>query len=877
MTEYRGTFRSANTAKSVHASHDQLDWNNLNGPKSMGSRSFSTHTPLYGSKRDLWELSTETPASTTAASGTAGTVSEKPVSKSSAFFDTSHAVSRPYVSSVAAPVKAKSVPRNDIFAISHVVSKPTSKMTDAELEDLTRPKDNYSYADRYRSTSSAREEQAPLPPVDDGVDLRPVQPRGDSFNRYDVPFASAGSGSSDRFLPVQVPVKGPQDLVERPRGFVDLEEVLPQLQRKPFHAANTDSATSGPKKSFSHPNPVMIPMSSGNSPNSPTPTANQGKSNLTKNLVNTETSSNGPTFPSAIITSGQAAKSKAREGTTYTDSENTENGNISHEASMTSLEVQETNPPNLQLTFLPLVKNFLGNGRYAKVYLAHYTLLDEDRTTPTTLNPSPNFPLPPQPLTLIQNGKSRQISGGRRVNGMTITTSTSVTVDDPVSAPCAVKQMHATRECFDIARTEARILRLLSGHPNIIQLIGTTSEDALVEKNGGMVATPTSSRGRASRYSNAKNRGGGNDDVDFFDHGSDDDEDEEEEGIPRMLLVLELAPWGTMMDYIASVQSEGVGQGLWMKWAKELASAIDYVHSFGFVHHDVKPHNCLLTEEKDLKLADFGNALPVEGFQPPTSGPLFSSNSFTCEPSDYLVDKQTMSPTLSVHNPISRENSGLSDTSQQQNPLRVGSVTAGSLSPMGFVEKFRTDLENASIRSSRTGSLTDGLGRGTQAYMAPEMFMSTPMKSTGEYSFPVDLYAIGATLFVAATGQSPFTLAPSSVYMMMGIRRGFWMSGLQPGIGTLGPDVSRSSLANGAHMRRSLCSGGDHASPGGFWRNRWLQDGASVSGGQGVIKFGNGDALDSEAVRIMCACLELDGSVRPTARELVVWLGTLGL
>ncbi|KAJ3243814.1 hypothetical protein HDU78_011799, partial [Chytriomyces hyalinus] len=129
--------------------------------------------------------------------------------------------------------------------------------------------------------------------------------------------------------------------------------------------------------------------------------------------------------------------------------------------------------------------------------------------------------------------------------------------------------------------------------------------------------------------------------------------------------------------------------------------------------------------------------------------------------------------------------------------------------------------------------------------------MSTPMKSTGEYSFPVDLYAIGATLYVAATGQSPFTLAPSSVYMMMGIRRGFWMSGLQPGIGTLGPDVSRSSLANGAHMRRSLCCGGDHASPGGVWRNRWLQDGASVSGGQGVIKFGNGDALDSEAVRIM--------------------------
>ncbi|KAJ3203835.1 hypothetical protein HDU82_006274 [Entophlyctis luteolus] len=110
----------------------------------------------------------------------------------------------------------------------------------------------------------------------------------------------------------------------------------------------------------------------------------------------------------------------------------------------------------------------------------------------------------------------------------------------------------------------------------------------------------------------------------------------------------------------------------------------------------------------------------------------------------------------------------------------------------------------------------------------------------------------------------------------MGIKRGFWASGMQIGFGPLGPDVSpQPNMAGprGRDMRRSLCC--DDSLPStGIRANRWLQDGDTVPGGEGVVKFGNGDALDVEAVRIMCACLEA-AAVRPTARELVVWLNTL--
>ncbi|KAJ3028274.1 UNVERIFIED_CONTAM: hypothetical protein HDU68_002021 [Siphonaria sp. JEL0065] len=353
-----------------------------------------------------------------------------------------------------------------------------------------------------------------------------------------------------------------------------------------------------------------------------------------------------------------------------------------------------------------------------------------------------------------------------------------------------------------------------------------------------------------------------------------------------------------MMDYINRVQGEGIGQDLWMRWAKQLASAVDYVHSFGFVHHDVKPHNCLLTANNDVKLADFGNALQVNGFQPSliTSAPSTPNDLYpkdyhiyaTATPSNKEAERElTQSPQASPTSkptPFSRDQSGDSLLPYPIPSLPPSSTSCLSPSARSFVDRFKSELSDASsIRTSRTGSLTDGLGRGTQAYMAPEMFTSSP---TAEYSFPVDVYAVGVTLFVAVTGVQPFSGGPgggggSSVYMMMGIKRGFWMSGLQSGFGVYGPNVSSNSesgeaIGHGVEMRRSLCQGGGGSGGGGIKANRWLQEGDSVAGGDGVVKFsGSGRRLDVEAVRIMCACLEIDGGVRPTARELVVWLNTL--
>ncbi|KAJ3350494.1 hypothetical protein HDU83_009694 [Entophlyctis luteolus] len=569
-----------------------------------------------------------------------------------------------------------------------------------------------------------------------------------------------------------------------------------------------------------------------------------------------------------------------------------------------------TDPPNLALTFLPLAKNFLGYGRYAKVYRAHYTLRETSgdgagNGFQTPKGSTMHIPVPPSSSLM-----SPLNSDGNSLNFSRILvsphgedkaiTSFEDSVDDDVR-PCAVKQMHATRECTEIALTEARVLRMLSGHPNIVRLIGLMSEDD----------SPSKMSKRPSRIS----VGGEETEIDFdssfddddtsdFDNFVDDGDDEFEEGCSRMLIVLELADFGTMMDYISNAAGEGIGQQLWMDWAKQLASAVDYVHSLGFVHHDIKPHNCLLvslsfvelqlndgkTETLSVKLADFGNALPVQGFQPPPGtapvSPMSPSVLPESQPHASLLESRemTMSPTPPSPLQLAVRDSSTSSRMHSVDfagPMANTSTPFGSIgnatTPVSFVERFKSEMSDASIRSSRTGSLTDGLGRGTQAYMAPEIFMATPSKSAGEYSFPVDIYATGCTLFVAATGIAPFSGGVGgSVYVMMGIKRGFWASGMQIGFGPLGPDVSpQPNMAGprGRDMRRSLCC--DDSLPStGIRANRWLQDGDTVPGGEGVVKFGNGDALDVEAVRIMCACLEA-AAVRPTARELVVWLNTL--
>jgi serine/threonine protein kinase len=51
-----------------------------------------------------------------------------------------------------------------------------------------------------------------------------------------------------------------------------------------------------------------------------------------------------------------------------------------------------------------------------------------------------------------------------------------------------------------------------------------------------------------------------------------------------------------------------------IKWAKQIAEAVDYMHRKGIVHCDLNARNILITDESDAVLADFGNC-SIDGQQ----------------------------------------------------------------------------------------------------------------------------------------------------------------------------------------------------------------------------------------------------------------------
>ncbi|KAJ3281631.1 hypothetical protein HK104_011361 [Borealophlyctis nickersoniae] len=332
---------------------------------------------------------------------------------------------------------------------------------------------------------------------------------------------------------------------------------------------------------------------------------------------------------------------------------------------------------------------------------------------------------------------------------------------------CAVKRLHPNKEAQAIGLAEVHILRRLSPlHRNIIHFLGVKDE-----------ADVDSPQVRAKiKAASADVR--------------------EVDAIPRLLIVLEYAQKGCMWDWVMR-HKKGVSRKLWMKWARQLASAVECMHGQGIVHHDIKPHNILLSEFLDVLLADFGNACYVPELEDPQmSTPLH----------EYFPVQAPPSPTPSVKS-SEPSSTRLTVTIPSSSNLKPGPITPGSpTTPTSQI-------------------LTDAVGRGTQAYSAPETF-----HPTNPYSFPIDIYSLGVTLYAVMTTSEPFSLAKSAVMMLVGAKKGFFESGLQ---------------------------------------------GSGDVGAGGRMRFPDGEVVGEDLMDVVRRCVARDPEMRPTATELVKLLESL--
>lgn len=79
-----------------------------------------------------------------------------------------------------------------------------------------------------------------------------------------------------------------------------------------------------------------------------------------------------------------------------------------------------------------------------------------------------------------------------------------------------------------------------------------------------------------------------------------------------VFIVMDYAEEGELFDIISSTGS--FSEGVARYYFHQILSALDYLHNtVGICHRDLKPENILMDGDFNLKMADFGFAIPLEG------------------------------------------------------------------------------------------------------------------------------------------------------------------------------------------------------------------------------------------------------------------------
>ncbi|XP_076291809.1 aurora kinase B [Lasioglossum baleicum] len=107
----------------------------------------------------------------------------------------------------------------------------------------------------------------------------------------------------------------------------------------------------------------------------------------------------------------------------------------------------------------------------------------------------------------------------------------------------------------------------------------------------------------------------------------------------RIYLVLEFAAGGELYKELKRQPKERFNEHLSAKYTYQVADALEYCHRNNVIHRDIKPENLLLTNEGDIKLADFGWSVHAPS----------SKRNTLCGTLDYLPPEMVTGQTYDIY------------------------------------------------------------------------------------------------------------------------------------------------------------------------------------------------------------------------------------
>lgn len=228
----------------------------------------------------------------------------------------------------------------------------------------------------------------------------------------------------------------------------------------------------------------------------------------------------------------------------------------------------------------------------------------------------------------------------------------------------------------------------------------------------------------------------------------------------HVYLVTEYANGGDL--YSLLTQLGRLSENHARQYCAEITLALEYVHSRGITHRDLKPGNCLIAADGHIRLADFGlSRIDRESD--------YKSDSGATSPSPNSGIGSPMSPSsagTTVKIPSSRER--FEQQLHTSSPIhRMTLLASMAKSPQSSPAR-RVHLRSSSATRHGSGA------KGTPDYLAPEILLCEPC-GTG-----VDWWAFGVMAYEMLVGVPPFNAStPLTIFSRVIDGKIDWPSGTE--------------------------------------------------------------------------------------------------